>query len=192
MKSKADKPMVATYADHEVITPPHKLRGLVSTADANEEDPVARAERALETLSSEFTGWMDSECERLEAARGQVAKRGLVGKHRDDLFHAAHDIKGEAETFGFPYAGVAANSLCRLIEHTPDPARVPLDLIHQHVDAVRAIIREAARPDADAVAQRLTHKLREVTEDFLRRENPDRLDEIESIFAPSITPDESA
>jgi HPt (histidine-containing phosphotransfer) domain-containing protein len=192
MKSKADKPTVATYADHEVITPPHKLRGLVSAAEPGDDDPVARAEKALENLSSEFTSWMDSECERLETARGMVSKRGLVGKHRDDLFHAAHDIKGEAATFGFPYAGDAANSLCRLIEHTPDPARVPLDLIHQHVDAVRAIIREAARPDAEAVAQRLTRRLREVTEDFLRRENPDRLDEIESIFAPSITPDETA
>ena len=153
---------------------------------------MARAEKALENLSSEFTTWMDTECQRLETARGMVAKRGLVGKHRDDLFHAAHDIKGEAATFGFPYAGDAANSLCRLIEHTPDPARVPLDLIHQHVDAVRAIIREAARPDADELAQRLTRRLREVTEDFLRRENPDRLDEIESIFAPSISPDENA
>ena len=117
---------------------------------------------------------------------------GFAGKHRDDLFHAAHDIKGEAATFGFPYAGEAANSLCRLIEHTPDAARVPLDLIDQHVDAIRAIIREKARPDADEVAQRLTRKLREVTEEFLRRENPDRLDEIESILAPPIFPDETA
>jgi HPt (histidine-containing phosphotransfer) domain-containing protein len=192
MKNKADKPTVATYADHEVITPPHKLRSLVSTAEPTDEDPVARAEKALENLSSEFTVWMDSECGRLEDARRRVARHGLVGKNRDDIFSAAHDIKGEAATFGFPRAGDAANSLCRLIEHTPDPARVPLDLIHQHVDAVRAIIREAARPDADEMARRLTGKLRDVTEDFLRRENPDRLDEIESIFAPSISPDETA
>jgi chemotaxis protein histidine kinase CheA len=191
-KSKAEKPTVATYADHEVITPPHKLRSLVRAAEPTDDDPVARAERALETLSSEFSSWMDSECERLETARRQVKKHGLAGKHRDDLFHAAHDIKGEAATFGFPYAGDAANSLCRLVEHTPDAARVPIDLISQHVDAIRAIIREKARDDADEVAQRLTQKLREVTEDFLRRENPDRLDEIESILAPPIFPDETA
>jgi chemotaxis protein histidine kinase CheA len=191
-KSKADKPMVATYADHEVITPPHKLRSLVKTVEAtDDDDPVARAERALETLSSEFTSWMDSECKRLVSAWRDVKAHGLTGKHREDLFHAAHDIKGEAATFGFSYAGEAANSLCRLIEHTPDPRRVPLDLINQHVDAIRAIIREKARPDADDVAQRLTRKLRDVTEDFLRRENPDRLDEIEAILAPPISPDET-
>jgi chemotaxis protein histidine kinase CheA len=190
-KAKSDKPTVATYADHEVITPPHKLRSFVAAAEPGDDDPVARAEKALETLSSEFSGWMDSECERLELARRAVRKSGLAGKMRDDLFHAAHDIKGEAATFGFPYAGDAAHSLCRLLEHTPELDRVPLDLIDQHVDAIRAIIREKARADADTVAMRLVKKLRDVTEDFLRRENPHRLDEIESILAPPLSPDDA-
>ena len=189
-KSKSDKPSVATYADHEVITPPHRLRAYVAAAEPGDEDPVARAEKALETLSSEFTGWMDSECERLEQARRSVRRAGLAGKTRDELFHAAHDIKGEAATFGYPMAGEAAHSLCRLIEHTPDLKRVPLDLIDRHVDAVRAIIRENSRPDSENMANRLTRRLREVTEDFLRRENPDRLDEIESILAPPLSPEE--
>ncbi len=191
-KNKSEKPTVATYADHEVITPPHRLRGFVAASEPGDEDPVARAERALENLSSEFTTWMDSECARLELARRHVRQSGLAGKTRDDLFHAAHDIKGEAATFGYPLAGEAANSLCRLIEHTPDLARVPLDLIDQHVDAVRAIIRENARPHAEKMAYRLASRLREVTDDFLRRENPHRLDEIESILSPPLSPDEPA
>jgi chemotaxis protein histidine kinase CheA len=189
-KGKSDKPSVATYADHEVITPPHRLRSCVAAGGPDDDDPVARAEKALESLSSEFTSWMDSECERLEHARRQVRKAGLAGKTRDELFHAAHDIKGEAATFGFPVAGEAANSLCRLIEHTPDPARVPLDLIDQHVDAIRAIIRENTRPGADTMALRLVKRLRDVTEDFLRRENPHRLEEIEAILAPPLSPED--
>jgi HPt (histidine-containing phosphotransfer) domain-containing protein len=190
--NKSQKPTVATFADHEVITPPHRLRSYVAAAGPDDDDPVARAEQALENLSSEFNTWMDSECERLEAARRQVRAAGLVGKVRDDLFHAAHDIKGEAATFGYPFAGEAANSLCRLIEHTPDSERVPHELIDQHVDAIRAIIRESARPDAEKVATRLTRRLREVTEDFLRRENPHRLDEIECVLAPPLSPDDPA
>jgi chemotaxis protein histidine kinase CheA len=190
-KGKSEKPSVATFADHEVITPPHKLRGFVAVGEAGDDDPVARAEQALETLSSEFTTWMDTECERLELARHDVRRSGLSGKAREDLFRAAHDIKGEAATFGYPLAGDAANSLCRLIEHTPDAARVPLELIDKHVDAVRAIIRENVRPDAAKVAHQLTARLREVTEDFLRRENPDRLDEIESILAPPLAPNDA-
>jgi HPt (histidine-containing phosphotransfer) domain-containing protein len=182
---------VATFPDYEVIVPDNPLTHAVRPAAAGD-DPIARAEQALEELSSEFSNWMDIECERLDAARREVKKHGLKGDARQALFHAAHDIKGEAATFGFPQAAEAASSLCRLIEHVPDPARVPLDLLDQHVDAVRAIIREHTDPGAEKTAERLTAKLREVTEDLLRRENVDRLDEIESILAPPMVPEEPA
>ena len=66
----------------------------------------------------------------------------------------------------------AADSLCRLIEHTPDPTRIPAKLVDQHVDAVRAIHREYSRSDAKELATTLTKRLRAVTDEFLRHENP--------------------
>ena len=66
------------------------------------DDPVARAEQALAQLSGEFAGWMHSECERLEAARQNIKRDGFNKKSHDELFRAAHDIKGEAATFGYP------------------------------------------------------------------------------------------
>ena len=103
-----------------------------------------------------------------------VRAAGLQQADREELFHAAHDIKGEAATFGYPAVAAAADSLCRLIEHTPDIARIPLALVDQHVDAVRAIIREYAASDVAAIAAALTKRLREVTDEFLVRENRDR------------------
>jgi HPt (histidine-containing phosphotransfer) domain-containing protein len=187
-KKKDDAPTVTTYADHEVITPPHRLRHVVSAAGKDDMDPVARAEQALAKLSPEFSVWMDTECTRLDAARKEVRAHGLNGKTRDPLFHAAHDIKGEAATFGYPYAASIAESLCRLIEHTRDMARIPVALIDQHVDAVRAIIRENARPEAEQIATTLIERLRSVTDEFLLQENKDRLDEMDGILSPSILP----
>ena len=124
-RRKDDTPSVATYADYEVITPPHELRKVVAPAGDVVDDPVARAEAALAELSSEFSGWMESECDRLEAARQDVKRDGFTPKTHDTLFRAAHDIKGEAGTFGYPavagdrrqpvparraYAGHAAHS----------------------------------------------------------------------------------
>ena len=189
--AKAKAKTVATFPDYEVIVPENGLKHAVAPAAAGD-DPVARAEQALEQLSSEFSNWMDSECDRLDAARREVQKRGLKGPAREALFHAAHDIKGEAATFGFPQAADAAASLCQLIEYVPDPARVPLDLIEQHVDAIRAIIREHRDPGAEKTAEKLTTKLREVTDDLLRRENAHRREEIEGILAPPVAPEESA
>jgi HPt (histidine-containing phosphotransfer) domain-containing protein len=181
-------PSVATYADYEVITPPHRLREAIKAATEGDEDPVARADAALKQLSSEFGTWMLAECDRLEAARQKVAAQGLDEKTYDELFRAAHDVRGEAATFGYPILAGPADSLCRLLEHTPEHDRIPLGLVDQHVDAVRAIAREYSRPDLMDMAKALTARLRAVTDDFLRRENSFRPDYLENIFAPPIVP----
>ena len=71
-------------------------------------------------------------------------------------------------------------------------ARIPLALIDQHVDAVRAIIRENKKPQAEAIAAKLTRELRGVSDDFLREENKDRLDELDGILSPPLVPDDAA
>jgi HPt (histidine-containing phosphotransfer) domain-containing protein len=185
-----NKPSVATYSDHEIISPPHKLRQAMSevAVPASDDDPVARAERALARLSSEFSTWMEEEGERLDQARNAVKAAGFTGATRDALFFAAHDIRGDAETLGYPGLTIPAESLCRLIEHTRDMRRIPIALVDQHVDAVRAIIREGSRPDAEQTVADLTQKLRGVTDEFLARENRDRLDELKDILSPSLAP----
>lgn len=192
-KGKKTKPSVATYGDHELITPANELRMVVfedGKPGMAGDNPVARAEKALAELSSEFSSWMDSECERLDAARRDVKSKGFTKATRDELFLAAHDIKGQAATFGYPFVASSADSLCRLIEHTPEMNRIPLALVDQHVDAVRAIVREAARPDVAQIAEALNRRLREVTDEFLTQENKDRPDVLDSILAPPIVPTE--
>ena len=159
---KDNMPSVRTFADHEVITQANPLHKAIAPASADDDDPVARAEAALAQLSTEFAEWMQTECERLERARQEVVRLGFTEKTHAELFRAAHDIKGEAATFGYPAVVGAADSLCRLLEHTPDTSRIPLTLVEQHVDAVRAIAREYARADLASVAGTLTRRLREV------------------------------
>src|SRR5262245_9938730 len=189
MPRSKDTAAIVTYGDHEIITPEATLRGAVSrTSDTSGDDPVARAEKALADLSNQFASWMDAECDRLDKARRDLA-RNPDASSKDALFHAAHDIKGEAATLGFPAVASAAQSRCRLIEHAPDIARVPSTLIDQHVDAVRAIHREYARSDAKRLATALTKKLRDVTDEFLVHENRDRPEVLEQLKAPSIAPE---
>lgn len=187
-RRKEEAPAVATFADHEVIRPPHKLRKAVAAAGAFDDDPVMRAEAALAELSNEFAGWMQAECERLENARQVIKRDGFNPQTHDALFRVAHDIKGQAGTIGYPAVAGVAESLCRLIEHTPDVRRIPLTLVDQHVDAVRAIIREHARTDLNDVASVLTTRLRGVTDEFLVQENSFRPEYLESIFTPPSSP----
>jgi HPt (histidine-containing phosphotransfer) domain-containing protein len=149
---------------------------------------VAPAEAALEALAGEFAGWMHAECERLEAARREVRREGMTKKAHNDLFRTAHDIKGEAATFGYQAVAPVAESRCRLFEHTPEIKRIPFALVEQHVDAVRAIARKHARVDRAGTASALTRRLRDVTDEVPRAENIDRPDYQESVFAPPLVP----
>ena len=109
--------------------------------------------------------------------------RASTGKLRDALFHVSDDIKGNAVTLGYAEAAPVADSLCRLLEHTPDMTRISLELVDQRVDGIRAIVREHNRSDITSVAIVLTTRLRQVTEDFLAQENrhrPEYLQAIES------------
>jgi hypothetical protein len=186
---RPSKPDVITYGDHEMITPDtSKLRKTLRRAAADEPDPVALAEEALAAISGDFSQWMLDECARLDAARRKVREIGLSKQTRQELFLAAHDVKGDSGTLGYPEVGAAADSLCRLLEHTPDLTKIPLAIVDQHVDAVRAIVREHERSDIAAIAAALTNKLRVVTDEFLVKENRHRPDVLKAIQSPTLVP----
>jgi HPt (histidine-containing phosphotransfer) domain-containing protein len=187
---RASRPAVTAYGDHDVIVLPNKLKKAVVPAqpgDPAAPDPVARAEQALFELSGDFARWMESECARLDAARREVAA-GFTEKTRDELFRAAHDIKGEAATFGFPLVEPVAASLCRLIEHSPTPARIPRALLDQHVNGVLAIVHRNDEGNSERKARLLAQRLRQVTEEFLLHENRDRPGYLDEADAPKLAP----
>lgn len=182
---------VETYRDYQVITQPNPLRKHVRRVDEKDkDDPVARAEKALASLSGEFKGWMLAECERLRAAHAAIKAGGMNTQNRDELFRAAHDIKGDAATFGYPTAAAAAESLCRIIEHAPDLDKVPDDLIAHHVNAIHAIFREQAKIEAAGMANELSKRLRGLADEYLIAVNKDRPEHLEAVMSPSIAPAE--
>jgi HPt (histidine-containing phosphotransfer) domain-containing protein len=188
-KEKPAALQIETFADHHVITQPNPLRKVLRrVGDKNLDDPVARAEKALAGLSGEFKNWMRVEADRLAAAHAAVVKNGFTKLAREELFRAAHDIKGDAATFGFPSAGAAADSLCRIIEHAPNLNEVPADLIAHHVNAIQAIVREHTKLDTVSTASELSRQLRGFADEFLAYVNRDRPEHLEAILAPSIVP----
>ncbi|SHN83814.1 Hpt domain-containing protein [Bradyrhizobium erythrophlei] len=180
---------IKKFADHHVITQPNPLRKVLRrVADDDIDDPIARAEKALAEMSGDFKDWMVVESERLSAAYAAILAQGFSEPARGELFRAAHDIKGDAVTFGFPPAGAVAESLCRIIEHAPDLSRVPTELIDHHVKAIEAIVCERTKLDTISMASELSRRLRGVADEYLARVNRDRPEHLEAIMAPSIVP----
>jgi HPt (histidine-containing phosphotransfer) domain-containing protein len=188
-KEKPAALQIESFANHHVITQPNPLRKVLRRVDEKDrDDPVARAEKALAGLSGEFKNWMTIETDRLAAAHASILEHGFTSVTHEELFRAAHDIKGDAATFGYPSAGVAAESLCRIIEHAPDLDEVPAELIAHHINAIQAIVRERTRLDTVSTASELSRRLRRVADEYLAHANRDRPEHLEAILAPSIVP----
>ena len=180
---------IKAFADHHVITQPNPLSSVLRRVGGkNLDDPVARAEKALAGLSGQFNNWMSIEADRLSAAHATILRLGFTDETCEELFRAAHDIKGDAATFGYPSAGAAADSLCRIIEHAPELEGVPSNLIAHHINAIQAIVRERTRLDTVSMAGELSRELRGVADEYLTQANRDRPEHLEAILAPSIAP----
>src|SRR5260370_24833593 len=116
------------------------------------------------------------EADRLSEAHAAVLNDGFTNFTREELFRAAHDIKGDAATLGYPSGAAAAESLCRIIEHAPDLDAVPSNLIAHHINAIQAIVHDNTKLDTVSMASELSQKLRGVADEYLTYANRDRPD----------------
>jgi len=127
-------------------------------------DPEAlkRAEAALAALEHRYIEWAEADCARLDAAWTAWAadpSHDAVGLR--PVFSVAHDMKGQAATFGYPLVGALGNRLCREIDAAgadrPDPERQAR--LAALVAAIGQAIRERLSGDGGAAGAALLARL---------------------------------
>ena len=143
----------------EIFMPPNILKAKVGSAIGGiDMAAIKRAEAAVETLKVEFQDWLASDVGALGGCRDAFAA-APSSETRENLFRAAHDLKGQAETFGYPMIARVASSLTRLIDSTNVSADVPLSLVDAHVAAIRVVFREKITTTSDTIAKMLAEEL---------------------------------
>ncbi len=128
-----------------------------------------KADAAVHQLSHEFPVWMRDESNRLASIRTELHEKGFSEERLDHLFTCAHDIKGQATTYGYPVAAIVARLLCDLIEKAPDSVKVPLSVIDQHVDTINAIVRQDLKGDGNAQTNNIINGLLILNQTTLKR-----------------------
>jgi hypothetical protein len=112
---------------------------------------VARAEAALQSLSSQFGQWLQDEIDKLLAARAAVAADGWNSASAEGLYFRAHDLKGLGGTYEYPIVTRLAASLCRLLDGKAcDGGALPL--VDGHIDAIVGVVRDGFRAADHPVA----------------------------------------
>ena len=153
---------------YETIDPPNTLRSKVRILKGREAqfDPVKKAELAVERLASNFGDWMGEEVDRL-VERWSVGKStGFTPESRAALYRAAHDLRGQAATLGYPTAGRIAGSFCDVLDECGDT--VPDAFLEKFVNAIRAIARETSRNQDNDLARALADELHQAGQDLIR------------------------
>ncbi|WP_241762246.1 Hpt domain-containing protein [Euryhalocaulis caribicus] len=106
---------------------------------------IERAEAALNSMSGQFSEWLQQEITSLEACRQAARAEGLTGEAGEALYARAHDLKGLGTTYDFPIVTRMGASLSRLIETRELRNIVPLPLVEAHVDAIKAAVRDGVK-----------------------------------------------
>lgn len=163
-----------TFPDHMVLRPPNRLIERATkpagVRDRSDADAIARAEHALEMLSVEFDTWLEDELETLERRRVALSEARDAATS-DALYRSAHDLRGQAATFGYPLAGEIADGLCTLIEE--DDGLPPQPHVDMHVEAIRAIVRENARSRDHLIGSELVARLAQLRFDYAETKRRD-------------------
>jgi hypothetical protein len=143
----------------EVITLPNKLAAKVGpNFKMSGAASIAKAEKAMKALASNFGEWLEQEINALEAVRATVKQSGMTPECVSLLSVRALDLKGLGTTYEHPLVTRIGGSLFKLIDEVK-PALVPINLIDAHVDAVRAIVRNQIRDPAHPVGMALVGEL---------------------------------
>ena len=140
---------------------------------------LAAADRMLEEMSHGFSEEARRQIETIQAAvnahDADAADEYARRHHADTVFEAAHELRGQAGTFGYGLLSELCNSLCTLLELEKqlDTASRPAqprqsgvwDAIVHHANAVTTIVENDLKGDGGDWGQELVAevvKLREV------------------------------
>lgn len=121
---------------------------------------LADAEAAVRDLARDYIQWVNADIERLDRAFARLDREpGTATGALQDIFAAAHDMKGQGSTFGYPLVTRIADSLCKYLTGT---TKSP-DVVGAHIDALRAVIDHRLSGDGGLAGQRIAAGLEAAT-----------------------------
>ena len=152
----------------QVIRPPNTLRmkvgGGFGGIDAN---AIAKAELALQAMSSQFGQWLQDEIVKLDKAQADIRALGYNSATAEALYFRAHDLKGLGTTYQYPLVTRLAGSLCKIMDDPAKRMAAPALLLDAHIDAIKAVVRDEIKTADHPVGKILAETLEARVADHL-------------------------
>lgn len=143
-------------ASFELIELPNTLKEKVGSGGF---DPIAlrRADVAIEEMGGEYEVRLQAEVAALDEAFRAMRRAGAFDL--EHLFAAAHRLRGEAGTFGYPLVSAIGNTLARYLDPRPKLDAAGAEIVESHVNALRAIVIRKVKGDGGEIGAQLVQGL---------------------------------
>lgn len=139
------------------IEPPDFMKAAIAKGRGEAlSDIEARAGQALAALGDDYLAKAGEDLRRIEAALAQLSGGAAERQAALERVHRiAHDMRGQAGTFGYDLITTIGSSLCDYIEEAEDPARLDPEALQIHVDSLRAVLKGRVTGDGGKLGREL-------------------------------------
>lgn len=152
---------MANKQGYQVVHPPNLLKAKLGGEPIYDAAAVARAEAALEALKGDYEERLRDDLAALtaalEAARAEPCE---AGARLEAMRRCAHDVKGQAGTFGYAQVTTLAASLEALLRKADRSDHRHLDLIQTHLSAMSVVLRDGIEGEGGESGRELGQRLR--------------------------------
>ncbi|MCE7998613.1 MAG: Hpt domain-containing protein [Rhodobiaceae bacterium] len=136
-------------------------------ADANTTDSradrLAQAEAAINALKGEYAQQLRADADHLSRVFASVNAENPEADALEELFGIAHNLKGQAGSFGYDLVTSIAASLCDLLRgQSGSTSPRDLKVIGQHVQVMERVVNKGIVGDGGETGQKIVQSLRDL------------------------------
>jgi len=159
----------AEDAAPRLYRPPNRLREKLGELDGPDPELlIARAEAGIAELKERYISWANADLSSLynalDAARAHLGNRQ---DHMGQMHEIAHNMRGQAGTFGYPLIADIGNSLCSFVDSAMKFGDGELEAVELHVQAIHTVISGKVEGQGDKTARQMLDGLSKVSTKIL-------------------------
>ena len=147
---------IESRGTYEVHHPPNRLESKVMrTGGPGIDEIIAEATVGLARLAERYPDIVGRAIAFMRERLSALETHESPLENLKGLFKVAHDIKGQAATFGYPLLGDIAASMCQLMSEREDLMLRRIDLLTLYVDSMTWAMAQQLHDPSDPRARAL-------------------------------------